>query len=92
MERYTVHFSGRVQGVGFRYSARQIAAGRAVSGYVQNLDDGRVLLVVEGEKPVLDQLLSQVMRQLGRYIHSHTLAILPATGEFGEPGQISIRY
>ena len=38
------HYSGHVQGVGFRYQTLQVAKGFEVSGYVQNLADGRVLL------------------------------------------------
>ncbi|MBI3884439.1 MAG: acylphosphatase [Opitutae bacterium] len=44
----TVFFSGRVQGVGFRYQAVQVARGFEVAGYVQNLADGRVRLEAEG--------------------------------------------
>jgi acylphosphatase len=43
-----VHFSGRVQGVGFRYSALQVAKEFEVAGFVMNLVDGRVLVEVEG--------------------------------------------
>jgi len=51
--RMTVWYSGRVQGVGFRYTARTVAAGFDVSGTVRNLPDGRVELVAEGEKAEL---------------------------------------
>ena len=44
----TVFFSGRVQGVGFRYSTLQVAKEFEVTGVVQNLPDGRVQLEVEG--------------------------------------------
>jgi acylphosphatase len=50
MERVTVFYSGRVQGVGFRVTVRQIARGFDVTGAVRNLFDGRVELVAEGEK------------------------------------------
>ena len=46
----TAHFSGRVQGVGFRYTVYQVAKEFEVSGYVQNLSDGRVRLEAEGER------------------------------------------
>lgn len=47
-------FSGRVQGVGFRYQTLQIAKGFDVCGWVKNLADGRVHLVAEGvEQEVL---------------------------------------
>lgn len=48
--RIQILYSGRVQGVGFRYQARQIAAGFEVTGQVRNLSDGRVELVAEGEE------------------------------------------
>ena len=41
-------YTGRVQGVGFRWTARQVAGGYAVGGYVRNLPNGSVDLVVEG--------------------------------------------
>ena len=44
----TVYFTGRVQGVGFRYQALQVAREFEVSGVVQNLPDGRVQLEAEG--------------------------------------------
>lgn len=51
--RMMILFSGRVQGVGFRYTARTVAAGFEVCGTVRNLPDGRVELVAEGERPEL---------------------------------------
>src|ERR1035438_8131253 len=47
-KRATVFYMGRVQGVGFRYTAREIACGYELTGYVRNLDDGRVEMVAEG--------------------------------------------
>ena len=49
MIRRTSHFSGRVQGVGFRYSARAEAARLGVAGQARNRDDGAVDVVVEGD-------------------------------------------
>lgn len=42
-------YTGRVQGVGFRYTAKSMAMGFAVSGYVRNQPDGTVELVVMGD-------------------------------------------
>lgn len=50
----TVHYSGNVQGVGFRYTARDIATGFDVCGTVRNLADGRVELVAEGARQELE--------------------------------------
>jgi acylphosphatase len=52
--RMTVFFAGRVQGVGFRYTARTVAAGFELTGIIRNLPDGRVELVAEGERAELD--------------------------------------
>ena len=53
-KRLVILYSGRVQGVGFRYTARSIAAGYNVTGTVKNLADGRVELVAEGERDELE--------------------------------------
>jgi len=52
--RMTVFFSGRVQGVGFRYTTKTVATGFEITGIVKNLPDGRVELVAEGSHAELD--------------------------------------
>src|SRR5476649_1637601 len=52
--RMKIFYSGRVQGVGFRYTARTVAAGFEIAGYVRNLPDGRVELAAEGDAAELD--------------------------------------
>jgi acylphosphatase len=47
---------GRVQGVGFRYFAQRAAAGLGLTGYVRNLDDGRVEVYAAGRPEQLSQL------------------------------------
>ncbi len=54
-----VLYEGRVQGVGFRYLARRIAAGFDVTGYVRNLPDGRVELLASGEAEEFLQALRE---------------------------------
>ncbi|MEM9443872.1 MAG: acylphosphatase [Verrucomicrobiota bacterium] len=44
-----IFYTGHVQGVGFRYSVKQIASGFEVSGYVRNLMDGRVECLIQGD-------------------------------------------
>jgi acylphosphatase len=58
MERMTVYYSGRVQGVGFRMTVRQLACGYDVTGTVRNLPDGRVELIAEGARAELKAFLS----------------------------------
>jgi acylphosphatase len=64
----TVHFTGHVQGVGFRYQTLQVAKGFEVSGYVQNLPDGRVRLEAEGEAREVAEFVSAVEEQMTGYI------------------------
>ena len=69
-ERRRVYFSGRVQGVGFRYTAERIAKGFKVRGYVRNLPDGRVELVMECEPSTLDAFLQAIRSEMGGKIQS----------------------
>jgi acylphosphatase len=60
MHRVTVFYSGRVQGIGFRATVRQLACGYEVNGSVRNLPDGRVELVAEGTKNELEAFLEGI--------------------------------
>lgn len=53
-----IHVSGYVQGVSYRESARQEANRLGITGWVKNLDDGRVELKAEGEAEVLERFLA----------------------------------
>src|SRR5436305_12481781 len=55
-----VFYEGRVQGVGFRFTVRQVAKGFDVTGWVRNLPDGRVELQVSGDEDELRAFLDQV--------------------------------
>lgn len=59
-----VIYSGRVQGVGFRYNAKSVANGYEVVGTVRNLSAGRVELIVEGQKEELEAF-RQAVRESG---------------------------
>ncbi|HEV7222835.1 MAG TPA: acylphosphatase [Pirellulales bacterium] len=82
-QRRDLFYSGRVQGVGFRYTTCQIAARYRVAGYVQNLSDGRVRLAAEGEAAELDAFVGAVEQELGRYIQNIQSRSSKPTGEFG---------
>ena len=56
--RYRVLVSGRVQGVFFRDTCRQVAEEHDVSGWVRNLPDGRVEAVFEGLPESVDRLVT----------------------------------
>ena len=64
-----VTYSGRVQGVGFRYSVKQIAAGFDVTGWVRNLRDGTVETFASGAPEEVEAFLAAVASShLGGYI------------------------
>lgn len=64
----TVYFSGRVQGVGFRYTTLQVAKEFEVSGWVKNLADGRVQLEAEGKPETIKAFLAAIDERLHGYI------------------------
>jgi acylphosphatase len=55
-----VHYSGTVQGVGFRATAADIARGYPVTGWVKNLADGRVQLLAEGDEEAVEKFLDAI--------------------------------
>ncbi len=80
--RQLVYFSGQVQGVGFRYTAQRVAAGFPVGGYVRNLADGRVELVVEGDAGEVHAFVRELSQVMSSYIRHADVHTLPPTGEF----------
>ncbi|QDU41355.1 Acylphosphatase [Maioricimonas rarisocia] len=61
-------FRGRVQGVGFRYTASRIAALHGVSGWVRNQSDGTVELVAAGSRSTLERFLDDLQQAMQGYI------------------------
>lgn len=60
MKRMQVFFSGTVQGVGFRFTAERIARRFPITGFVRNLEDGRVEVMAEGEEASLIEFLAAI--------------------------------
>ena len=77
LERRRVTYSGRVQGVGFRATCRWLAGGFELVGYVRNLPDGRVEVLVEGEPAEIDQFTDAIQRELGGFIRAADLQSEP---------------
>jgi acylphosphatase len=82
LQRRHVYFSGRVQGVGFRYTVKNIAMRFNVCGYVRNLLDGRVELIMEGPANELEELTHAVEDRMHDYIQKVDMQTPPPTGEF----------
>lgn len=76
-------YRGQVQGVGFRYTARRIASGLEVAGYVRNLSTGEVELVAEGEPDQVDALHARIIRQMTGCVAGAEVAEQPCQGFVG---------
>ena len=78
-----IFYSGRVQGVGFRYTARSVASGFEVTGTVRNLADGRVELMAEGAEDELEAF-RQAIRASGleHFIQKEDVSWVQAKNEF----------
>ena len=63
-----VYFTGRVQGVGFRYTALQVAKEFEVAGFVCNLPDGRVHLEAEGRAAEVAAFVTALEERMHGYI------------------------
>ncbi len=81
-ERHTVIFSGRVQGVGFRWTTRRIAGQFAVTGWVRNEPDGTVRLVAEGTHDELSRFVSAIEDAMRGQITEKRVERSRPTGEF----------
>jgi len=80
--RRQVFFSGRVQGVGFRYVTEAVASRFSVTGFVRNLRDGRVELVAEGAPDELDRFIEGVEQAMSGHIDDRVVSQAHATREF----------
>ena len=80
--RVRMLYSGRVQGVGFRFTAESMAHQKGVVGYVKNLSDGRVEVMAEAEEAVLGEFLNKIEERMKYYISSKDVEYSGATGEF----------
>ena len=82
-ERMQIFYSGRVQGVGFRYSTKMLAQGYEVTGTVRNLADGRVELVVEGAREELEAFRKGMQEsELGSFIRQEEIHWSAAKNEY----------
>jgi acylphosphatase len=81
--RLIVFYSGRVQGIGFRHTAKQVATGYEVTGTVRNLPDGRVELIAEGLREELEAFRAAIRNEgLAGFIQSEQVDYGSAQNEF----------
>jgi len=80
--RIAIRFTGMVQGVGFRYTTRHLAAGfPGIAGTVRNLPDGSVEVIAQGEDPDLTSFADSIEERMGGYIREAKRTYLRATDD-----------
>lgn len=77
-----IYFSGTVQGVGFRYAAQRYAVRIGLNGWVKNLIDGRVEMMVDGDKGKIEHLIENLTKHFGSYIQHCDIAYSEDIGGF----------
>lgn len=88
--RAHVFVSGTVHGVYFRANTREEARNRGISGWVKNLNDGRVEAVFEGEEPAIKEMIEWCHEGSPRAtVEDVAVEWDDPTGEFDE---FTIRY
>ena len=70
-------FTGRVQGVGFRFTAHRIANRHFLTGYVRNLPDGTVEMLAQGEVEDINACIADIQQGLPGYITETRITDLP---------------
>ena len=77
-----IFYSGMVQGVGFRYTVHRIATSLHLKGWARNLGDGRVEVMVEGPKAVIEQLVNEIASHFNSYIKEKDISFSASQGQF----------
>ena len=85
--RKSLSFSGRVQGVGFRYRAKHAADLLGLTGWVRNEGDGTVSMEVQGPESEIDHMIQIINKGTWVFIENIRAHSLPV-----EEGEYSFRY
>ena len=81
--RLQILYSGRVQGVGFRFTVKRLVRGFDVTGVVRNLPDGRVELQAEGDRSELEEFRKAIQdSEVGHFIRQEEASWDRAKDEF----------
>ena len=75
-------FLGRVQGVGFRFTAHRIANRHQLTGFVRNLHDGSVEMLAQGPAQDIDDCIAEVKQTFAGYIREAKITELPPNPQY----------
>ena len=89
MIRRRLQFYGRVQGVGFRYTAIRAANGFGIAGWVKNERDGSVTIEAQGSEAAIERMVATI--NSGSYIHIDNIVATELTIIEGDKG-FEVRY
>jgi len=82
LKQVHIYYSGSVQGVGFRFTAIDLARKFGIKGWVKNLADGRVELLAEGPDETLKNFLKDLDQQMAHYITDKQVSWEAASNKF----------
>ena len=77
-------FSGRVQGVGFRFTAYNSAKRFNLTGYVRNLPDGSVEMIAQGSDNDITTCIDDIKCTLSDYIKNVNIQNIPSKSDYRE--------
>lgn len=75
-------FKGRVQGVGFRFTALSMASRYQLTGYVRNAPDGTVEMVAQGPANAIDDCIKNIQLSLGDYVRETKTEEVPPDPQY----------
>ena len=81
-KRAYIIYSGKVQGVGFRWATEAAANSAGLTGWVRNLPDGNVEVLCEGTERKINIFAEMIKKEMEHYIHLAKLSWQEPTGEF----------
>jgi acylphosphatase len=84
MEQMAKHvtFTGRVQGVGFRYTTRRIAGRYTISGFVRNLPSGAVEMLAQGPAEQVEACIDDIRRSFADSIRDAQIELVPYNSRY----------
>jgi len=77
-------FTGRVQGVGFRFTARRAASRRQLTGYVRNMPNGSVEMLAQGRPEDIDDCIQDIKEYFAGYLKETRIEEIPPNPRYIE--------
>jgi acylphosphatase len=77
-------FIGRVQGVGFRFTAHSVANRYGIAGFVRNLPDGTVEMLAQGSDEDIDECIGDIKESLCGYVRETRIEEVPIDPRYKE--------